>query len=245
MGGLFFMKKCKKCNEVKLLTVEFFQKRKSSKDGYRNECKECRNKYQKRYYEENREKIIKQNDEYRKNNWEQFTINRKQYEERNKERLKEWRKQYNEKNKDVIAERKRKHVENNRERYAKYYLEWARNNPDKCKAKRHRREARLKQLPYNFTEEDWERTLIHFNNSCAYCGKQEVLEHEHFIPLSKGGEYTVNNIIPACVSCNCSKGNRDFFEWYPRHKSYSQVREKKILEYLNYESNKTQQLALL
>lgn len=241
----FFMKTCRKCNVEKPLTTEYFQARKSGKDGFRNECKDCQKSYRKQYYERNKERIIKHNLEYRKKNWEQFTANRKLYEERNKERLAECRKQYYQKNKNEISRKKKIYMRENKEYFSQYYLEWARNNPDKCKAKRHRREAKLRKLPYNYTEKDWERTVAYFKTACAYCGEEKSLEHEHFIPLSKGGEYTINNIIPACASCNSSKQDSDFFDWYPKHESYSQAREKKILQYLNYESNKTQQLSIL
>ena len=84
-----------------------------------------------------------------------------------------------------------------------------------------------------------------FNGECAYCGRTDkTLTKEHFIPISKGGEFTRDNIIPSCGSCNSSKGNRDFFEWYPERESYSHLRRNKILEYLNYNENKKQQSAL-
>ena len=71
----------------------------------------------------------------------------------------------------------------------------------------------------------------------------QVLHQEHFIPLSKGGEYTHNNIIPACKSCNSSKQDTDFFEWYPTYEEYNEEREQFILEYLGYIED-TQQLTL-
>ena len=60
------------------------------------------------------------------------------------------------------------------------------------------------------------------------------LEQEHFIPLSKGGGYSMGNIIPACRACNASKSDKDFFEWYPEYKYYSEERENKILDFLGY-----------
>ena len=72
----------------------------------------------------------------------------------------------------------------------------------------------------------------YFNNSCAYCGAKCELEQEHFIPVTKGGEYTKNNIITACRSCNASKGNRDFDEWYKNKDFYNKDRENKIKQYL-------------
>ena len=71
------MKTCKHCKIEKLLTE--FPKRKSSKDGYRNECKCCQKKYNQKYYEKNIE-IIKERS--------------KKYVEDNKEHIKEYQKKY-------------------------------------------------------------------------------------------------------------------------------------------------------
>ena len=74
-----------------------------------------------------------------------------------------------------------------------------------------------------------------FEYKCAYCGEETDLEKEHFIPVSKDGDYTIENIIPACRKCNCSKYNSDFFEWYPTYEFYDTDREIHILKYLGYE----------
>jgi len=121
--------------------------------------------------------------------------------------------------------------------------EWSTNNKDKCNIICQRRRSRKEQLLNTFTIQQWEATKLYFNNSCAYCGKDLPLEQEHFIALTKGGEYTTNNIIACCRSCNSSKSNKDFFSWYPKYKYYNKKRETKILKYLSYKDN-VQQLAL-
>ena len=127
-------------------------------------------------------------------------------------------------------------------------------NPHIAKRHKHRRKARKLNLPHSLSVEQWNDIKSHFDNSCSYCGLAEVehvkefnqtLHQEHFIPLSKGGEYTHNNIIPACARCNSSKRDRDFFEWYPSYEYYSRTREKKILEFLNYTNEGIQQLSIL
>jgi hypothetical protein len=49
---------------------------------------------------------------------------------------------------------------------------------------------------------------------CIYCGKEAETTFDHLIPLSEGGEDTISNQVPACQSCNSSKGSRDVIEWY-------------------------------
>ena len=106
-----------------------------------------------------------------------------------------------------------------------------------------RRSLKIK-LETSFTNNQWEKCKKYFNNKCAYCGKEKELTQDHFVPLSKHGEYTKNNIVPACKSCNSRKHNKNFFEWYPRQEFYTKQRELKILQYLNYDpKTKIQQLA--
>jgi len=107
-----------------------------------------------------------------------------------------------------------------------------------------RRRNRRNQLETSFNEESWMKLLDLFDHRCAYCGEEKELQHEHFIPLSKDGEYTINNILPACQFCNISKHSKSFFEWYPNYKGYNKTRERKILEYLNYIDKESQQLTL-
>lgn len=72
-------------------------------------------------------------------------------------------------------------------------------------------------LESEYSSQDWEIALnfwtdINENLFCAYC--DELLKDpqmEHIIPYAKGGEYLPDNIIPACQSCNASKGKKDLF----------------------------------
>ena len=223
---------CTKCGEKLPLSKDYFPIRIGSKDGFRNECKKCKSKYTKNYYSQNREKTIKKNCEYRKANWGTFLETRKKHSETNKDILAEKRKLYYRKNKLVISAKKKVYALKNKEKFTEYYLKWARENVTKCKIKRHKREAHMKSLEANLTREQWENVKLTFGDSCAYCGEKLPLQQEHFIALDKGGGYTERNIIPACQSCNCSKGNRDFYEWYPQHAHYSKEREEFILKTL-------------
>ena len=225
-------KVCTKCGEELPLNKDYFPIRAESKDGFRNECKACKSKYIKHYYSQNKAGIVKKNCEYRKAKWGTFLETRKKHSEINKDILAEKRKLYYQKNKLVISVKKKVYALKNKEKFTEYYLKWARGNVTKCKIKRHKREANLKSLEANLTKEQWENIKLTFDYSCAYCGEKLPLQQEHFIALDKGGGYTTRNIIPACQSCNCSKGNRDFYEWYPQHTHYSKEREEFILKTL-------------
>src|SRR5690606_23208371 len=102
------------------------------------------------------------------------------------------------------------------------------------KRRRHRRRMAVKQVPSTFTFEQWGDCLSYFGNSCAYCRGTGTLHQEHFIPVSLGGEYTVQNIIPACEECNLKKQASNVFDWYPKQNAYSQRNMDAILKYLKY-----------
>ncbi|MDJ0746471.1 MAG: RNA-guided endonuclease IscB [Xenococcaceae cyanobacterium MO_167.B27] len=52
--------------------------------------------------------------------------------------------------------------------------------------------------------------LEKFNLTCVYCGKTNVLlEVEHIVPRSRGGNNRVSNLCIACVPCNQAKSNQD------------------------------------
>ena len=52
---------------------------------------------------------------------------------------------------------------------------------------------------------------------CAYCGAIGVpLQRDCVLPLSRGGRYTLENIVPACRSCNASKSNDEVTSWMRR-----------------------------
>jgi 5-methylcytosine-specific restriction endonuclease McrA len=54
---------------------------------------------------------------------------------------------------------------------------------------------------------------------CAYCGARGVpLQRDCVLPISRGGRYTLDNIAPACRSCNASKWNLEVTGWLRRRR---------------------------
>ena len=52
---------------------------------------------------------------------------------------------------------------------------------------------------------------------CAYCGAAGVaLQRDCVLPISRGGRYTLDNVVPACRSCNASKCNTETTTWMRR-----------------------------
>jgi 5-methylcytosine-specific restriction endonuclease McrA len=54
---------------------------------------------------------------------------------------------------------------------------------------------------------------------CAYCGASGTpLQRDCVLPLSRGGRYTLGNIVPVCRSCNASKCNAEVTGWLRRRR---------------------------
>ena len=236
-------KKCSKCGEEKPLNNQFFAKSSRSKSGYASWCKSCTRVY----YEENRNRLLDYSIKYGKENrnlrraWEQKNAE-KIYRRRvaNRDNVEHLKKQREYKNTDRFL----LYLSLTKEKRDAYKLDWYRSNKGKYIVYANRRRTAKEALPATLTTDQWKTINKVFDNKCAYCGKEGELDQDHFVALSSGGEYTHNNIVPACKSCNRRKHNSDFFEWYPKQKFYSKKREQKILKFLNYK-NGTQQLSLL
>jgi len=55
-----------------------------------------------------------------------------------------------------------------------------------------------------------------YNGSCFNCGTTDNLSADHVIPISRGGNHSVGNLMTLCRSCNASKSNLLLIEW--KHK---------------------------
>lgn len=87
---------------------------------------------------------------------------------------------------------------------------------DQSRRARASRRRRRRYLAANndLTREQWVAIRTAWAGCCAYCGDPaEALQRDCVLPLSRGGRYTVDNVVPACRSCNASKGNWEVTRW--------------------------------
>ncbi|HSU02036.1 MAG TPA: HNH endonuclease [Nocardioides sp.] len=78
-----------------------------------------------------------------------------------------------------------------------------------------RRKRRMDGVEHDLTPSQWEALQAAWNG-CAYCGAAEDLQRDCVLPISRGGRYTVDNVVPACRSCNASKCNDEVTGWLRR-----------------------------
>ena len=81
-----------------------------------------------------------------------------------------------------------------------------------------RRQGRLARVDNDLTASQW-ADLLDAWGGCAYCGAEgPALQRDCVMPISRGGRYTVENVVPACASCNASKHNSEVTGWLRRKK---------------------------
>ena len=249
------IKQCSRCHDEYPATSEYFFRNKRSKDGFQSQCKSCKNitnhnwnienrEHRRKYRLENsseiHEKRIEYYDlnkdfarEYSRNyyweNREEALMKVEDYRKSNPEKIKERRRVFYEKNKDRILHQTSMWQKANKEKKKQYTRKWTIKNREKVNFKEQRRRTKRKGLKSDLTIQEWEMIKKQFDDKCAYCGcSVEKLEKDHFVPLTKKGEFTLRNIIPACRRCNASKGNSNFQEWYLSQDFYDPKRMEKI-----------------
>jgi len=145
-----------------------------------------RREYMEKRYKENRERILEQHREYRR---------------RNKERIKQYNRGYYETNKEYLKEY--------RLNYMRKWLKTVDGRACNQRSKTKRR-TKMREIVNTLTAQEWLNILEKHNFKCAYCGCQfnedNLPTRDHIIPISRGGNNTKENVIPACLSCNDKKG---------------------------------------
>lgn len=97
------------------------------------------------------------------------------------------------------------------------------NKSDKGEVTRFKHSTRLRPTstvddPYSLTAGEWTAIKAAYGNHCAYCGKllrddvdkdhADYPNIDHVIPISRGGQTTKENVVPACRLCNYRKGKK-------------------------------------
>ena len=79
-----------------------------------------------------------------------------------------------------------------------------------------KRKVRMGRVEHDLDAAQW-AALREAWGSCAYCRANGLaLQRDCVLALSRGGRYTLDNIVPACGSCNASKCNDEVTGWLRR-----------------------------
>lgn len=225
------LKVCFKCGRE--LPVEQFGKDNRSKDGLYSWCKECKSKYDKQY-----------NEQYYQTNKQYYQQYNQQYNNNHKQQRQQYNKQYNNNHKQEIAQYNKYYYENNKQKEQQRHKQYHQTPQGQVVrfngyVKRRKREE---EQGAGITKEQWLEMMNYFDWKCAYSGilvnTKNNRSIDHIVPLVKGGEHEVWNLVPMDRSLNTSKKDKDMMEWYTAQEFYSKEKLDKILAWQQYAYNK-------
>jgi 5-methylcytosine-specific restriction endonuclease McrA len=76
----------------------------------------------------------------------------------------------------------------------------------------------MARVEHDLSDEQW-RALESAWGGCAYCGAVDgPLQRDCVLAISRGGRYTLSNVVPSCRSCNASKCNDEVTGWLRRRR---------------------------
>ncbi|MBJ7466504.1 MAG: HNH endonuclease [Mycolicibacterium sp.] len=91
----------------------------------------------------------------------------------------------------------------------------AASNSRRARAAR-KRIRRVKAVVNDLTPEQWSAIRDAWGG-CAYCGvTDKPMQRDCVMAISRGGRYTIENVVPACAACNASKCNEEVTHWMRR-----------------------------
>ena len=258
----YVFKRCTKCGEIKLATTEYFRTKKGCRFGLYSQCKVCeqkydkqwyqdnkehRQEYSKQYYQDNKEHIQECNKQYYQDNKEYHNEHCKQWRQENKERRQEYNKQWYQDNKEYYQEYRKQYYQDNKEHYQEYNKEYYKEYSKTPQGQvayfnaYQRRRAKEATLGNGITKEQWLECMQFFGWKCAYSGKplnKGNRSLDHITPLNSDGENEIWNLVPMYRNYNSSKQDKEMLEWYEEQPFYSEDRLKKIYEWQEYAYNK-------
>ena len=81
-----------------------------------------------------------------------------------------------------------------------------------------RRKRRMARVDHDLSDDQWAALQAAWGG-CAYCGATDTaLQRDCILAISRGGRYTLENVVPACRSCNASKWNDEVTGWLRRRR---------------------------
>lgn len=113
-----------------------------------------------------------------------------------------------------------KYFQENKERAVARNKQWIKEHPEQSEEiqsrSRHNRRARLAGVQGTWSYKEFAKLCVASDNHCYYCHKQcGKLTADHMIPIARKGPNTIDNIVPVCLSCNCSKRHKTLLEFMP------------------------------
>lgn len=192
--------------------------------------KERSRKYALEYYYKNRAKCAEKSAKFRATHKGEMTIYNAEYRAANKAKLDAYMKEWYRRNKDTLTVRRKANYEVIRDAHLAQKREYYIKNRDAIRAKKkmnrepERRNEDIRRARKSGAtvgdlrliaewEKRWRRKLL---VRCYWCRsdiKPSVATRDHIVPLARGGEHSVSNLVVSCGSCNSKKHARSLDKW--------------------------------
>lgn len=207
------MKTCIKC--LKELPIENFYIRNKKTNLRRTTCKDCMYEESKQYKELHKEKISQQLKDYNITNADKLREYRVEYNAKNKERVAIVKREYYDKNIEDRSNYNAEYYQQNREKIIKQSLAYSKTEKGIASKKNVSNRRRLIKRDGS-VDTNMILEMKNKNNRCYWCDNKLIDNNyhlDHYIPLSKGGKHTIENIVISCPSCNIRKSNKDPYKF--------------------------------
>lgn len=194
--------------------------------NYRAEKRDHLLEYNKKHYQENRDRYRAQQKEYAVKNAEALREKQKLYRDGRKDVMAEYKRQHYARNRDAILEKCRLYHLENAEARCEYQRQYRANNPEAIRVRRSNweaanpeakrthhsnRRARLRGAEGSHTVTEILDLLKKQKCRCAICGVsiKGGYHKDHIQPLALGGSNWISNVQLACGPCNMRKNAKD------------------------------------
>lgn len=135
---------------------------------------------------------------------ERYAAMNERYETSHHQQRIERRREMHEANRAEDNRKSREWYYANRERAIATALAWIKGHPTEALAHAHKTRAKRADAFSDVTPDELRELWARFGGRCAYCDAPAT-ELDHVVPLSKSGDNTAQNLVPACFECNRSK----------------------------------------
>lgn len=222
---------CKKCGVNKELNELNWKPNRSTKSGWQlTQCRACFNEYYRQRSKDNPEQRREKERKYKENNPEKYEAKQRRHHQRQKEQGKNKCINRNPETMKRAEEKRKTNPQRKAYERARWKLRQANGYNDKERMKYHmnpipkrlkanaRRIKKVNAAGSHTLEQFMDKLKFH-GFKCVYCECELTLNtvtEDHRIPLSRGGTDFISNIVPACASCNSSKGaktEQEYRDW--------------------------------
>ena len=196
-------KPCSKCQQIKKI-YEFSVSIRWGKSYPSSHCRACEAAYTRGRPIEAKRAIEQRSREKNRDKPRQSRPRKRTAEQLERIRISSSQRYYR-KREEILAKQRQDRKDNPEQFRSKRREAYRRDRTSSVNAE-HKRKARLRGNDATMTRAQWKSVLAWFENKCAYCQLWfERLTQDHVIPISRGGAHAVDNIVPACRTCNARK----------------------------------------